>query len=212
MTMDFPLALKLTHGLLDALGPEYKDRIKQNHRRLGMRSPKNQQVLIVDGYLGQEAISLCVIAKDWRITQVEPNKDFLFAAVRRVEALDLESRIDFEKAPLEEMGLGPFDLCLCSLGHGLLEPHAQSTRLKELAKRLKPNGRLLLTLILDDPARWEAWRAAHPAQETDLKALVQTAPPVNRNTLFKQTTEAGFGPPESWGVGGLVETFSFIKA
>ena len=145
------------------------------------------KILCPNAYLGLEPIALSVINKEWDILVVEPQKEALFAAIRRVEALDLEGRIRFEASPLAQWQEQGFDAALTSLTPNLLEPQEQEAYFQAIFSRLKPGGRLTLVGIFEDPAALAAWKEAQPQLTAEIELLLKLAALARNHTAASRT-------------------------
>ena len=209
--MDLFSAHRLAHESLSKLVP-YKDLQKKNHHRHGSFLKSEAKILCPHAYLGMEPIALSVVNKEWDILVLEPQKEALFAAIRRVEALDLESRIRFEATALADWQEQGFDAALSSLTLNLLEPKEQEEHLEAIFSRLKPGGRLTLLGLFEDPTALAAWKEAQPAVKGEIDLLLKLAPPLSKEQVLAWAER--FGAKESWvwGKSFLVESLHFKKS
>ncbi|OGH00156.1 MAG: hypothetical protein A2600_13625 [Candidatus Lambdaproteobacteria bacterium RIFOXYD1_FULL_56_27] len=208
--MDLFSAHRLAHESLNKLSA-YKELQKKNHHKHSSFLKPEAKILCPNAYLGLEPIALSVINKEWDILVVEPQKEALFAAIRRVEALDLEGRIRFEASPLAQWQEQGFDAALTSLTPNLLEPQEQEAYFQAIFSRLKPGGRLTLVGIFEDPAALAAWKEAQPQLTAEIELLLKLAPPLSKEKVLAWAE--GFGAKESWtwGKSFLVESLHFKK-
>lgn len=208
--MEFTSAFKLAHQILSERS-DYKKLLKTSHNKHFQALSDGAKILFPLFFQGQEPIALSVINSKWKIHAVEPHKEFLFTAIKRVEALDLESRVLFFDHPLEHLEETGYQAAFTTIAPNLLSEVERQSLLEGMATRLAPGGRMTITALFTDDEALAAWKGQDPEASKDIGDLLKVAPPINKQELIEQLEGLGLKSHWSWGKSGLLEVLHFKK-
>ncbi|MDT8446846.1 MAG: hypothetical protein RRB13_08115 [bacterium] len=208
--MDFPTAFKVTYQILSERS-DLKAMTKKNHAKHLQAVDNNARLLFPLAFQGQEVIGLAVTNSHWRIQVVEPYKEFLFTAIKRTEALDLDSRVAFHEGRLEDFEESGFPAAFSTLAPNLMDAAERKAYFAGLAGKVAPGGRLTLTALFSDTEAMEAWKAEGPEVAKDVEDLLKVAQPLDRAALVAELEGLGFTQHWSWGKNRMLEVLHFKK-
>lgn len=203
------------HALFQALtktDPDFTRHLKKNHVKLSKSIPDHAQILVPGCYHAQELVSLSVINKSWKLMGLEPEVSFLNSAIRRVESLDLQSRMELldhtlSKAPGQDYHAAISTLHLHFQGDGKRELN----HLQNLHSKLGEGGKLIVTVV------------APPAEKADLLAETLDQPvemiqgilnlidPINDDMARSYFSETNFKDVELVGETSLLRSYLLDK-
>jgi len=208
--MDFPVALKLALQTLQEYS-KLKELQKKNHNRHFQILKDGDQILFPFAFHGSEPINLAVLNKNWKIHVLETDKTFLHQAVKRTEAIDLESRINFFDHGLEEHGDKGYAAGFSTLVINLLDDNQRALYLKGMVDRLLPGARLTVLALFNQPGALDAWKEEKPEAKKQIEELMQIAPPLDRQAFISEMEALGLAESYSWGTDHLLESIHFKK-
>lgn len=197
--METSLTLKLGQEQLQQMDERYKPLINANHQKIKQMLRDSGRILFPYSLFGAEPIALSVINASWRTSVLEPYQSFLFTAVKRIEALDLESRMKIENLELQDLADEGFDLAIFTLALNAMEEERAKKELEEAVKRLTPKSRILLTLI----------KESGDSRLANLKDLLH---PLSLRKVAAWLSHSGFGEPQPLGESELAMSVLFERS
>lgn len=116
--------------------------------------PSNSHILCVGAGTGKELLFLAQQFPHWQFTVVEPSKAMLQVCRRAVTEADFASRCQFHQGYLETLEAEQkHEAATCFLvSHFILDTEKRSQFFRQIAERLKPEGLLVSSDLVADPA------------------------------------------------------------
>lgn len=189
--------------------------------------PANARILCVGAGTGAEIIALGERFPGWSFTAVEPAGAMLQVCRQRTEAQGMASRCRFHEGYLDSLPEDePFDAATSLLvSQFLTEPAERTAFFREIARRLRPGGRLVsadLSSHDDTPGQerlMDFWMAlmSHTGIPAENIARMRQAyahdvavlPPAQVETII---AAGGFGSPMPFFQAGLIRSWHATRA
>ncbi|WP_295811654.1 class I SAM-dependent methyltransferase [uncultured Nitratireductor sp.] len=185
--------------------------LRDLHRMAGIllaeRVPPSGRVLVLGAGGGLELRAFAQMRPDWRFDGVDPSADML--ALARANLGDLQGRVAFHQAYIEEMPRILFDGATCLLTLHFLPRKARLDTLRELHRRLTAGAPLVVaphSFSIHDRSgeRWLARNAAFHGAEgrapgeamAQIDAMRKNLPALTPREDEELLAEAGFSDIE----------------
>ncbi|MFD1199119.1 class I SAM-dependent methyltransferase [Brucella gallinifaecis] len=171
---------------------------------LGERTPGAANILVVGAGGGLELKAIAQTRPDWRLTGVDPSPPMLDIA--RQTTAPYAGRIELLAGTVDQIPDNPFDGATCLLTLHFLNRMERLHTLREIRRRLKPGGVLVIAHHTAPDGNSERWlaRSATFADRTgsdarksaaSAKAMAERLPLLSPDEEEELLREAGFVEP-----------------
>ena len=188
------------------LVPGFADLHRMTRIMLAETTPADGQVLVVGAGGGLELAAFAGTMPEWRFVGVDPSAAMLDLARRSLGPLG--DRVALLEGYVTAAPQGPFDAACCLLTLHFLSAEERLETLREIHKRLKPGGALVVAhhSLPDGPAR-ERWLDRFAAFSEDngvafeqarggARAIGQGLPILSPEAEVDLLRDAGFADPQ----------------
>ncbi len=184
--------------------PGLADLHKMTTLLLDERASSAPHILVVGAGGGLEIRAMAQLRESWRFIGVDPSPPMLDIA-RRTTAV-FADRVDLLLGKIDDAPPGPFDGATCLLTLHFLERSERLRTLREIRRRLKPGGVLVVAHHTSPGERAETWLARSVAfaghagssperAAASIKAMVEHLPLLSPGEETECFYDAGFLQP-----------------
>jgi len=205
--------------------PGYEAMHDMARHMLCVKMDQGTGLLIVGAGTGREALAFAK-ETDWPITAVDPSEAMLAVASDKLKKENLEKRVTFHRgyvedlAPEEAFGGATSILVM----HFIPDDGSKESYLKEIGKRIKKGGRLILVDVGGEKNSrgykegldvWKNYQKEHrPDPENvdkDFGSIHNEVHPVTEDRTFELLNGAGFGDIERFYQAWLLKGYAATK-
>lgn len=132
--------------------PGYLSSFRQALALLGGRVSPNPRVLVVGAGTGIELVTFRTAEPGWRLTGVDPSRQMIEIAERRVREAGAEAGVRLVHGHVSDLDEDGFAAATCfNVMHFLPDDGAKQALLRDIARRLAPGAPFLLFELHGDP-------------------------------------------------------------